>query len=157
MPQERQDHCQDSQQHRQGREEYTDLGGLASGDKIGGKILERLLKFFGTGRRIILTAGHVRDLGQRFFINISTKTAPSSQSTSAKLRTKPSPSAKWIVALTIHGRTVICRPKSNGIHPNMPLHRLLRSRQRQWTSVACTICQQDNNMGYKVIFRGRGS
>src|SRR5689334_1960630 len=100
MPQESQDHGQDRQQHRQRRKEDTDLGRLTGGDHISRKATERLLKLLGAGGRIILTAGHIRDLGQGFFIDISTKTAPASQSTSAKLWTNPSP-AKWIVALTI--------------------------------------------------------
>src|SRR5689334_867021 len=106
MPQESQEHRQDRQQNGDGCKKHTDLGGLPGGNHISRKTAKSLLKLLGTRSGIILSSGHIGDLGQCFFINIPTKAAPSaSQSTSAKLLAKPSPSAKWIVALTIHGRT----------------------------------------------------
>ena len=87
MPAQRQDHGEDCDQYGKPREEDTDLCCLAGHNHIGGKTLKNILKLTGACGNVILSTRGVRNLLQRFFVDLSSETASAAKvATSAAKR-----------------------------------------------------------------------
>src|SRR5262245_17176279 len=100
MPEETEGHRKDGEQHSKGCKKHTDLRCLTRGNHIGGEILENILKRIRTLSQIILSTGHLCDLGECFFIDLPSET--STQTTSPKIWTKPTKGIIRRLIATIH-------------------------------------------------------
>src|ERR1044071_7707895 len=118
MPEEPQDKRQDCQQGRQSCKEHADLGRLTRRGHIGRQTSEDVLKFVGTGSRIIFATGQVGDLGQGLLVDFSPETASATEVATAtkEIVAKTQPSTKEVPISTVHWRTIVGSAEPDRIH-----------------------------------------
>src|SRR5512138_3067095 len=140
MPEEGKSHCKNRQQRGERSKEHADFYGLAGGNNERWQLTEEIVEVTGALRGVILSTGHICNLFQSRFIDISAESTPAEAATEpASAEAKP---AKRIAIPTIHGRGIIVCTKSNGIDSDAALHCLLSGIDRKRTRVAGTIGEQ---------------
>ena len=155
MPEQRKDNGQRSQERTNGRKHDTDFRCRVLGDQVCRQILEHIFKLARARSRVIFSAGHIRNLLERCFVNSSTEPTAAklpatatelSAGTTAKLPASSTRlTAKRLVAYkllaAIRKVRPIRRPKTDRVDSHATVDGLLRGIYRRWTCVAYPICE----------------